>query len=250
MRILRLSNSNDINARIPPERRMGSVVKALLEERLQETVEVQTRLLWPTPRCPELVSGWAEEFEPDIVYFLLSEYWTTYESVPLMLRRRFGRVGARLARLGKDSANTPWFAENAVFHRARNLAVRTIGGATPFTVDEALAAIEATVRLLARREETVIVVRGPAKAMNSGGDKAGLRRNEKRLASFSAGAQAIAERYRTEWLTFPAHLEHDADPSVLLGDRIHRNEEGHLAIALAEAETLSAIWARLNRSRP
>ncbi|MFN0096616.1 MAG: hypothetical protein ACKVVT_17805 [Dehalococcoidia bacterium] len=251
MRVLRLTNSNDMNAGIAPERRTGALVGGLLEARLGEPCEVQSRLYWPNARAPEFAERWVREFEPDVVLIGISEYWNTWESVPLMLRRRFGKAGGKLGDWSQRSVRISWLAENAAYRKARNLAVRVIGGATPFTVEESLAGVDGTVRrMLAAREETLIILRGPGAALNSAGDKAGARRGEVRLAQFVTGLRAIARQHRAEWVDLPPHLLWTADPGQLGGDRMHRNEAGHEMMALAEAEIVTAAWRKVSGGLP
>ena len=246
MRVLRLSNSGDFSPRLPPESRAGNITKSLLEERLREPVEVETRLLWPNDRFPGLAEGWVREFEPDVVFLRMNAYWITWESAPRLVERRLGFLGKQIAKAGKSSARTPWLAENAVYRTARKVTVRRIGGATPFTVEEALVALDATYRrMVAAREEIAIVVRGPAGPHNSAGDAAGAARGAKRHAQFEAGAKALARKYRADWLAMPGQLVVRGDPALFLGDGIHRTEAGEQDLAIAEAHAIGALWQRL-----
>ena len=186
------------------------------------------------------------EFEPDLVYLRMSSYWVTWESVPRMMERRLGAIGKRLAKAGKKSARTPWVAENPVCRTARNLSVRTIGGATPFTVDEALSALDATYRrIVAAQEDVAMVVRAPNAPLNSAADAAGATRAAKRHAQFETGAKQLARRYRPDWLPMPAHLLDHGDPAYFVGDGIHKNEAGQRDLAVAEAVAIGALWQRL-----
>ncbi|MFN0095198.1 MAG: SGNH/GDSL hydrolase family protein [Dehalococcoidia bacterium] len=246
MRLLRLSNSDDLNTRVPPEFRAGNIIKALLEHDLREPVDVETRLLWPGEKCPGLVEGWVREFEPDMVYLRMGSYWITWESVPRMVAGRFGGLGDQIASVGKKSARTPWLAENPLYRGFRHLAVLTVGGETPFTVDGALAVLDETYRrIVAAQEDVALVVRAPNSPLNSSGTKAGARRSAKRHAAFEAGAKGLAKKYRADWMPMPAQLMKHGDPAYFVGDGIHKNEAGHRDMAIAEAKAITETWRRL-----
>jgi hypothetical protein len=187
------------------------------------------------------------EFEPDLVFLRMSSYWVTWESVPRMMAGRLGGFGSQLSKLGKKSARTQWLAENPVYRGFRHLAVQTVGGAVPFTVEAALAGVEESFRrIVSVQEDAPIVVRAPNAPLNSSGTKAGLRRATKRHAAFEAGAKEIVRKYRADWMPFPAHLFGHGDPRYFVGDGIHKNEAGQRDLAIAEANAIAALWRRLH----
>ena len=135
MKILRLGSSNDTVAQFVAGEPRELVIQRELERQFEEPIDVVTKRIWPTERFPELLSRWLDEENPDIVTVPVIGYWFNFESVPLRLQRRLGRLGERLGSTGKRAADVPWLAHNAAFRAARNAAQRTIGGETYFTCD-------------------------------------------------------------------------------------------------------------------
>src|SRR4029079_15876972 len=83
VRILRLSNSDDMREAPDVPRRAYRIVEAALTAETGEPVETIVRDAWPEPNLPDVVDGWLKRYEPDIVFLKVSSYWFTYRSTPL-----------------------------------------------------------------------------------------------------------------------------------------------------------------------
>lgn len=69
LKLLWLSNSEDVSDDLPEDQRAWYLAARALERYVGEPVEVITRVAWPDPKLPDLVSNWVGLFEPDIVMF-------------------------------------------------------------------------------------------------------------------------------------------------------------------------------------
>ena len=120
---------------------------------------------------------WVEESQPDLVYVNTGSYWFLYRSVPLRVERLLGRVGGeRLGDAGARVAKSKRWAYNAPFRFTRRVLQATIGGDTNFTTQQVIDRMSDCVRIAARAEGAVVVVKGPhGKARLSAGDIAGFR---------------------------------------------------------------------------
>lgn len=108
------------------------------------------------------VRKWLREDEPDVLYIIISTFWFAYESVPLRLERRFGRLGKYLASAGLRGADNRKLAYNPVFRAGRRVAHTLIGGDAHFqpryVVDEVAHLLKT---VLAEHEQMLVVVHGP-----------------------------------------------------------------------------------------
>jgi len=159
MRILFLGNSNESLALAP-----GTPLRhEILQEELARDfghVEVITRPAWPNEGFPGVLGRWLAEYEPDLVYLSVAEYWSLYESLPLRIERALPRLGKPIAGAGLQAAGTPWLAHNPVFRRARLLVQSVIPGAVYFTPDEVVSRVLECARVCLRTEGVVLVVDG------------------------------------------------------------------------------------------
>lgn len=236
MRILRLTNSNDVNDEVPAELRSTTVAERIVAARLREPVETTVRIVWPDPELPQIVESWLNRYEPDVVFMRASSYWYTYESVPLRLQRwrKFGLPA--LGRVGANAATKPRLANNAPFRFARRMAVRTIGGDTYFTPEGAAATVEAVIRRVVARESVLMVVRGPLNPHNAAGNAAGLARSLARNERFN---RLVSDSCRDLHVPF-VPVMHLADPQLQLADEVHEAAEGHRIIGEVEGEAIAS----------
>ncbi|MEP6872146.1 MAG: hypothetical protein ABI939_09910, partial [Anaerolineaceae bacterium] len=146
MRILRLTNSSDLHAGVAPELRASSVMERVVGEATGETVESMVRAIWPTPGLPDRVGRWIESYKPDVVFLRATSFWCTYESVPLRIERRLGRLGKPVARTGLRLGDRTWLVERRSFKLARQAVVRTIGGDPHFTPEQASGVVAEVLR--------------------------------------------------------------------------------------------------------
>jgi hypothetical protein len=119
------------------------------------------RSIWPTAELPSLIESWMVKHHPDLVFMKVVSYWFCYESVPLKVERKLGRLGKPVADAGVKAADTGWLASNPLFHAGRRLAQRTIGAVSPFEPQEVLERMSAFIRQVLRSENTALLVKGP-----------------------------------------------------------------------------------------
>lgn len=159
MKILRLTNSNDLLAGATPNR--PQLLREKLEAHFGEPVELLIKTPWPNARMPAVVERWVEREQPDVVWLGIVNYWVAYPSFPLLLERKLGPVGRRLARLGFKAAENPLVGPSRPFRAVRYLLLRTIGGSWHFEPEEIVARVEETARRILQHEGILLVLWGP-----------------------------------------------------------------------------------------
>ena len=105
----------------------------MITEITGEPVETILKPIWPAENLPDLLDGWVRKYEPDLVLLVISGYWMTFESVPLRLEHRLGRLGKWLGRLGEKSVARGPVAKAGPVVNLRQLARRIIGAEANFT---------------------------------------------------------------------------------------------------------------------
>lgn len=245
MKVLRLTNSSDVDPRLPEEERAPWRAARVLREAIGEPVELTVKTIWPTERLLKLVDGWLDECEPDMVVLCVNSFWYTYPSVPLRLRRRFGRAGSAAATAGLKLGGTKFVARSPAYHLARRLLTRSVGAETHFTPDQSVAAIEGCLRRIVAREHVIPVVRCGITA--HGADVGGrwARFALARWAEVDARLQALCESLHVEYIALEqAKLP---TPQEYSSDVVHPNAEGHAWRAQWEAAGLVRAWGRVHR---
>lgn len=160
MKVLRLTTSEDVRADVPEQERIYGMAAARFHALTGEAAEFTVRVIWPSPELPEIIDNWVGRYEPDVVQFCVNGYWYIYRSVPLQIERKLGRLGKPLASLGFKAGDINWFTRTKPYHWTREALLRTVGGATYFTVDEVVQVTEASLRRIARHEDVSIVLKG------------------------------------------------------------------------------------------
>jgi hypothetical protein len=244
MKVLFLGNSSEVYGDIPDADRRASRTAQALEEAFGEAVELRTRAIWPNAALPARVEQWISDFEPDIVYFNVVAFWFNYQSVPLMLERRFGRAGKPLREVGIKASQVPWFGHTRAFHWCRDVCQRLIGGATFFEPEQVIAVVSDCVRVIVRHEEAVLVVSGARGISKYGSGGAGQAWAEERRLRVHRALSALCAELHVEYLgaETPRHLTEA--PRTLLADRLHSDREGHARYGAEIAEALKAAWER------
>ena len=244
MRILRLANSNDFINYVPDEKRSYRYVERALEALTGEPVETIRKPISPAENLPDIVERWINEYSPDIVFLMVNPYWFNYESVPLKLKRKFGRVGAKVGDAGMSAARKPWLADHWWFRKMRYILQATIGGETPHTTTYVLENMEAVIRRILRHEDVHLVVRGS----QGGKERPDLPprvqvRHHARRKEVAEGIERICAELNVAIMsgkTFrPFDKEHKA------GDMYHSNEAGHASAGEKEAAFMVAFWRSL-----
>jgi hypothetical protein len=182
MRILFLANSNELVPNPDGSPSRAELVREDLSPDFAD-VDIVVKAAWPTEKLPGIVGRWIDQYEPDLVYINVGEYWCLYESVPLRIQRIFGRFGTPLATAGLKAADTPWLAHNRVFRNLQQLTHLLVGGDTHFTPQEMVDCVMKCARVALQREGVVVVVDGQRGRRKFATTAPGLRRIErKRLA--------------------------------------------------------------------
>lgn len=246
VKILQFGSSNDTVERFVAGEPRNLIIQREVERELGEPVTVVTKRIWPSDRFPDLVSRWLDEESPDIVTLPVIGYWFNFESVPLKLQRRFGRLGETLANSGRRSAEIPWLAHNVAYRTARNLAQRTIGGATHFTCNEVVACIGSCVREVVQREGIGLVVQGPYGGQHlSGTSRRGIAREEERRQRVNAGVRDVCARHHVTFIEHRTNRREMGTAFSTIGDALHMDESGQRASALEWAGLILAEVRRL-----
>jgi len=244
VKILRLGNSNDAEGRVAPEEMTHRVLERALHEATGEDVETIIKRTWPTPELPRAVARWMETLHPDVVVLRVPAFWFNYESVPLKLERKLGRVGKSLGDAGFKAAGTPWLADNAVFHAGRRLAQVTVGGATNFTPEEVIENVSAVVRAVVRTEGAAMMLSGPGARVNHAPTRRAQARDEARRLLVHHALRELCQQVHVEYLGTEVARFRSAAAPKLLKDRLHNTGESNAATA---AEELGAVLRALGR---
>lgn len=219
MKILRLTNSNDVLAGASTNR--PSLIGSLLEDRYGEPIETVVKTPWPNGRMPEVVEAWVRREQPDVVFLSVVNYWYNYPSVPLRLRRLLGPLGDRLARLGFRAAENRIIGPSLPFRLGRKALLRTLGGDYHFEPEELVSVIEATARRILRNEGVILVVWGPHGradwAETAGQRRRARHRQEQVVAGLTRLCADLHVAYHAS--ARPAHLDH-GDPEFA-ADHFH-----------------------------
>jgi hypothetical protein len=239
MKILRLTNSSDLHPGVPENERSTAVSGRLIEDSTGEHVESLVKAIWPTKELPPAVDRWMDSFQPDVVFFRLSSYWVAYESVPLRVERRLGRIGKPLARAGVRVGEQPWVVQRRGFKWFRTWLLRTIGGDTHFTPKQVAEVLDEVFAKVAARESIVSVVRGTSLIVNSPGTNAGLRRSLRRVAELNALVEASCRRHR---IPFVPEAPSNTVSETRLEDDLHDSAVAHRKLGEEEAEAILAAW--------
>ena len=247
MKILRFGTSQDNSERFTVGEPRELVIQAELERQLGETVEIVTKRIWPDDRFPSLLSQWINEVEPELVTFPVLGYWFNFESVPLKLQRRFGRVGSTIADAGKRMADVPWIGHTAVFRAGRRASQRVIGGATYFTPSEVVDCFGACVREVARREGIGLIVQGPYGGQHlAGSDSKAIAREESRRQEVNLGLRELSEQHHVRFIEHPINRRVAGIEFSTIGNGLHMDETGQRDSAL---EWVGNILSEIRRMR-
>lgn len=249
MRILRLTNSNDFTSDVSEDARGYRVIEAALAQVTGEPVETIPRRIWPSDSLPDTVDRWIEKYQPDLVFLKFNNFWYSYESVPLRLRRKLGPVGRLLGDGGLKAADTPWLANNRAFRKLRYWAQAAIGGDTHFTVDYVAGNMEAVMRRVLRHEEVILVARGS----RGGRDRLDLppsvrARHQARRKEATERFAALCAELNVPFIR--GNQFRPWDPTDRGRDMFHSNEKGHRSTGEFEAQALVEIWRRLHPETP
>ena len=240
MRILRLSNSNDVLDDIPVELRAAAVAEQVVRDATGEAVETITRVVWPGPELPGIVGVWLERYQPDVVFLRAPAYWVNYESLPLRLERRLGGIGKWPSQIGLKVGGNPTFAASRAGRALRKLLVRTLGGDTYFTPREATDYVAAVLRVVLASESVIPAVRGPGQAIDSSATAKGFQRATRRVDAFDRNLAALCVGLHVPYASVRA-IGHQA--AFLRADEVHDGPEGQRLYGQIEGQLIAQAWA-------
>lgn len=242
--ILRLTNSDDFNERVPEASRSPQVAERVFKELTGEPATTISKQMWPTAPFPNLLERWLEELQPDLVVLRLAGYWVTFRSVPLRLKRRLGPLGSKLADAGVATTRVRWLAESRPYHAARRLMLRSLGGEANFSVEQVVAITDACARRVLAREHPVLVVRGPQNALSADTSKRSLAWAEARRVELHRRARALCQQFHVEYIGQDEPYAVADDPSLFFGDLVHATVETHRLRGEEEGRAMAAAWLR------
>jgi hypothetical protein len=244
VKLLWLGNSNDVQNNLPKERRAPYLTVAKLEEALGLDIDINVRGFWPSERLPGLVEAWMEEFKPDLVFLQIIDYAFTYESVPLKLDRKFGRLSKPAVQAGTAASNISWISSTPVYHIAKRLAKDLIGGSTYFSPEEVLQRVSACVRVILRNEDAALLVRGPHAATDHYGTAKRRTVGEAKRLVVHSDLQQLCEELHVLYHGLDRPAYEDIDNLSRLGDRLHFDDEANVAYVQEIADWLIRAWVQ------
>jgi hypothetical protein len=241
MKLLWLGTSNDRYGEMPEEARAYRVAAGVLAEAAGEAVEVILKRAWPSPELPGIVESWMKRYQPDAAWLQVNNFSFCYESVPLKIERKLGRLGKPVAGAGVKASKVPWVASNAAFRGARRAAQLTIGGVTNFEPEDVIASIGETIRVIIRHEGVVLGVRGPTNQVHYYPSRRAAERAERRRQQVHTAIRAICRELHVEYvgLDRPGYV---AGKVPTLADQVHQDVEAQRLAGLTEGKALASAW--------
>ncbi len=245
MRVLVFGNSNDTDGYVPDgSRRTQDIMRDKLAAEFGEPVEVVARNTWPNAGMPAYVAKCIAETEPDLIYFNITTYPFSYESLPLRVRRVFGKLGEPVGDAGMKLADSKRWSHNAVFRALRRWGQATLGGDTHFTTDEVVARYSEAIRVAARREGAVVAVKGPFARSKKGTARERDRQEARRQRVHPALKQFCAQLHvHYAGSDAPFWKVRPTPKGSTVGDGLHSNEAGHAHIAKDHYAVVRDAWA-------
>ena len=246
MKVLILGNSNDTGAWVKPEEKRHNAIGARLAEEFGVPVEVTVRNCWPNERMVDYVARNLDEVQPDLVFLNITQFPFSYESTPLRVKRVLGKVGQPVGDAGFRIAESKRWSHNAVFRTLRSWAQATIGGDTHFTPAEARERYAELIRLLLRREGTVVAVKGPLGRNKTGITRRERLRRERRRQEVHTHLKALCGQLHVPYYGSdePYWVVRPAPKGTKAGDGTHANAAGHVHLSEDHYRYMRDAWAR------
>lgn len=244
MKVLKLCTSDELAGDIPDESRAYRVAERVISERTGVEVETVLQNIWPTGRLPALLEGWVAQYQPDVVLFVVSPYWMTFESVPLRVRRSLGPVGRALGAWMTRVGENPRLSPSWPVRLARSASLRVMRGAYPFEPADVARVVEESLATLLVNESIEVVVRGPLVALGHHGSRRSLARAEARRQETDALLKAACARLHVTFVGRPQGASHETDRQHFTGDFVHTDEDMHRERGELEGGAIAATWLR------
>lgn len=234
MRILRLTNSDDMMSATPEAERTPALIGQRFTCATGEPIDWTVRVIWPSPELPDIIDSWIERYEPDVVQLGINGYWYIYRSVPLKLQRQFGPIGAKIGGLGLKAGDIPWITRTRGYHWTRAALLKTVGGATYFSPQEIRQLTETLARRILRHEQVTLMVKANLWPWASD-----PRRD---LWMYLRLTELCAELHVPLLATDPRTVDHDFFLAMEAADRLHTGLAGRTWVAEQESRMLVDLW--------
>lgn len=234
VRVLRLTNSDDIRTDYPAGESIPALIASRFEAATGESIDWTVRVIWPSPELPDILNSWIDRFEPDVVQLGINGYWYIYRSVPLKLQRQFGWLGEKAGAVGAKAGTMPWLTQTRGFHWSRAGLLKTIGGATYFTPQEIRDLTETLARLVLRRESLSLMVKGSLWPWQSD-----PRRD---LWMYLRLTELCTNLHVPLLATDPRTVDHEFFLAMEAADRLHSGLAGRHWVAEQETPILVDLW--------
>jgi hypothetical protein len=240
VRVLRLGNSSDTVGNLPEASLRPAIAQRILSEASGQPVEMISRSIWPDPALPDIIAGWIERYQPDIVSLCVASFWVMYPSAPLRLQRHGGVLGKAGGSLGLKVAGFPALSDNRLLKIARTLALKTVGGAYYFEPQAMISLMDVCFRRVLRAEHVVLAVRGPAPLWAQGT----RYESEARARCFELrdGVERLCEQLQVPFRRFEPELTAAYRRELQEGDGVHPGVAGHQVQGEIEGDLLVAAW--------
>lgn len=246
VRVLKLCTSDELAGDIPDESRAYRVAERVIREQTGLDVETVLQNIWPTPRLPALLKAWVAQHQPDVVLFVVSPYWMTFESVPLRVRRSAGPLGEKLGAWMTRVGENPRLSPSWPVRLARGASLRLIRGAYPFEPEEVAGVVEDSLATLLANESMEVVVRGPLVALGHHGTRRSLARAEARRRKTDRLLKTLCARLHVTYVERPGGATHDTDREHFTGDFVHTDAEKHRERGELEGAAIAEVWLRVH----
>ncbi len=246
MKVLKLCTSDELAGDIPDESRAYRVAERVIRERTGLDVETVLQNIWPTDRLPRLLETWVAQHQPDVVLFVVSPYWMTFESVPLRVRRSAGPIGEKLGAWMTRVGENPRLSPSWPVRLARSASLRLIRGAYPFEPEEVTQVVEESLATLLANEWLEVVVRGPLVALGHHGSRRSLARAEAGRRKTDHLLRTLCARLHVTYVERPEGASHDNDREHFTGDFVHTDAEKHRERGELEGGAIAELWLRVH----
>lgn len=246
MKILLIGNSNDTGTWYGGRKSHEILQDRLLEE-FGEPTEIVVKALWPNERAVGRISDWLEEYQPDLVHLAVNPFWYSYESVPIRMKRVFGKkVGTTVSNAGLSLARKRRLAHNAVFRTVRRWGQRTVGGDTYFTTTQVIDCISECVRVVVRNEGLLFILRVEDGYRDSTMSARQNARKEYRRLEVHNALKALCDQVHVVYsgggiIEEKTGAEARSSDDYRVGDGLHSNGLGHEWVAERLYEAISPI---------
>jgi hypothetical protein len=244
LRVLRLTNSTDMDPRVPDDQKAPWLAVREFGDSIGEDIELTVKMIWPSQSLPALVDRWLDEFQPDVVVLCVNSFWYLYPSVPLRLRRRFGRAGSAAASAGLRVGGAKFVSRSPAYHAIRRNLTRVIGADTHFSPDQTVETVEALLRRILAREQVVPLVRGGITAHGAEIGGRWSRFSLERWREVDTRVRRLCDGLHVEYLSLESAKLPMADEYA--SDVIHVNADGHAWRGPWEAAGLLRAWERVH----